>query len=334
MWGGPGGPPPGAPPPNPGTRLSSRIMASFLRPWVFVAVLLPGVFGCATLGGSRGRDLVSLRYGWPEQASMRVIHTVDVRTDWSGRQTAQRRFTMSMGPVDAEGQRRLVLRDVEIIEAPFPAFVEPLATSIIDAQGDFQGIDPLEDSRSEAFLEALPFSPRKKAQMTAALTAGLERDARDRWNQWVGSWHGARLKPGKLEVIEMTMDVGSGRKSTQAVPAEERQRLDMGVPCSDADPEPRCARLHVIREPVGQTDDTPGRYARVELELVTDPTTLLPHSSRILRMDRVDWNAPDGEPDFHESVHVEQHTFIHGADPMAGPMARTLPRQPSPTWEK
>ena len=309
-------------------------MASLLRPWLAVVVLSAGASGCATLGGARDKDLVSLRYGWPEQASMRVLHTVDVRTDWSGRQKAQRRFTMLLGPVDAEGQRRLVVRDVEIIEAPFPAFVEPLATAIIDAQGDFQGIDPLEDSRSQAFLDALPLSPRKKAQVTAGLTAGLERDARDKWNQWVGSWHGARLKPGKLEVIEMTMDVGSGRKRTQAVPAEERQRLDMGVPCSDADPEPRCARLHVVREPVGQTDDTPGRFARVELELVTDPTTLLPHSSRILRMDRVDWNAPDGEPDFHESVHVEQHTFIHGADTMAGPMARVLPRQPSPTLEK
>ncbi|RKH06136.1 hypothetical protein D7V97_22980 [Corallococcus sp. CA053C] len=309
-------------------------MASFLRPWLAVVVLSAGASGCATLGGARGKDLVSLRYGWPEQASMRVIHTVDVRTDWSGRQTAERRFTMILGPVDAEGQRRLVVRDVEIIGAPFPAFVEPLATAIIDAQGDFQGIDPLEDRRSQAFLEALPLSPRKKAQLTASITAGLEREARDKWNQWVGSWHGARLKPGKLEVGEMTMDVGSGRKSTQSVPAEERIRLDVGVPCSDADPEPRCARLHVVREPVGQTDDTPGRFARVELELVTEPTTLLPHSARILRMDRVDWNAPDGEPDFHESVHVEQHTFIHGADTMTGPMARVMPRQPSPTLEK
>ncbi|RYZ37675.1 MAG: hypothetical protein EOO71_27045 [Myxococcaceae bacterium] len=306
-------------------------MASFLRPWLIAAVLSAGASGCATLGGGGGKGLVTLNYGWPEQASMRVTHTLDVRTDWSGRTTAQRKFTMTLGPVDDEGQRRLSFHDVELIESPLPTFVEPLATGIIDAQGDFQGIDPLEDSPAQAFLDALPLSPKKKAQMTRGIAAGLEKDVRDKWNQWVGSWHGARLKPGKLEVIPMTMEVGAGRKKTKEVPAEERQRLDAGVPCSDADPEPRCARLHVVREPVGQTDETQGTYARVELELVTDPATLLPHSCRITRMDRVDWSVPGGEPDFHEAVQVEQHTFVHGMDTTAGPMTRVFPHQPMPT---
>ncbi|RYZ33105.1 MAG: hypothetical protein EOO72_14690, partial [Myxococcaceae bacterium] len=112
-------------------------MAPSTRPWLLVAVLSSSVMGCATMGGLLNRDLVSLRYGWPEQSIMRVVHTVDVRTDWSDRWTAQRRFTLTLGPADAQGARRLGIHDVEVTEAPFPAFVEPLATSIIDAQGDF-----------------------------------------------------------------------------------------------------------------------------------------------------------------------------------------------------
>ncbi|MFP2901019.1 hypothetical protein [Corallococcus sp. 4LFB] len=296
-------------------------MTSIPRPWLVIAALSSGVLGCATLGGAQGKDLVTLRYGWPEQATIRVMHTVDVRTDWSGRMTAQRRYAMRLGPVDEEGRRRLIIQDVEIIEAPFPAFVEPLATSIIDAQGDFQGIDPLEDGPGRDLLDALPVSPRKKAQLTKALTNGLEREARNRWNEWVGSWHGARFKPGRTEVVATTMSVGTGRKKTEEVPAEERVRLDVGVACSDAVPEPRCARLKIVREPVGQTDETQGRYAHVELELVTDPATLLPYSSRVIRMDRVDWNDGTGEPDFHEAVHVEQHTFLHGVEGAPGQVA-------------
>ncbi|CAM3123162.1 hypothetical protein G4177_12635 [Corallococcus sp. ZKHCc1 1396] len=306
-------------------------MAPFLRPWLVVTVLSAGASGCAALGGARGGDLVTLTYAWPEPATMQVEHTVDVRTDWSDRTTAERRFTMTLGPVDEAGQRRLSFHDVEILEARVPIFVEPLATGIIDAQGDFQGIDPLEDNPALAFLDAMPLSPRKRAQMAKGLAVGLERAIRDTWNQWVGSWHGSRYKPGKQEVLPATMQVGTGRKERKEVPSEERQRLDVGVPCSDAEPEPRCARLRAVREPVGQSDKTPGTYARVELELVMDPTTLLPYSSRVIRMDRVDWNGQGGEPDFHESVHVEQYTFVHGPAPTAGPMARALPRQPMPT---
>ncbi|NNC22104.1 hypothetical protein HJC22_41075 [Corallococcus exiguus] len=296
-------------------------MASFARPWLLVAVLSSSVMGCATMGGAQGKDLVTLRYAWPEQSTIRVHHTVDVRTDWSGRQTAHRRYTMRLGPVDEEGRRRLVFQDVEIIEAPFPAFVEPLAASIIDAQGDFQGIDPLEDGPGQDLLDALPVSPKKKAQMAKALSNGLEQEARNRWNEWVGIWHGSRLNPGRTEVVPTTMSVGTGRKKTEEVPAEERVRLDVGVPCSDAVPEPKCVKLKLVRVPIGQTDETKGRYAHVELELVTDPETLQPYSSRVIRMDRVDWNGGKGEPDFHEAVHVEQHTFIHGVEGPPGQVA-------------
>ncbi|RKG77725.1 hypothetical protein [Corallococcus terminator] len=302
-------------------------MASFLRSWLIVAVLSAGASGCAT----RAKDLVTLNYGWPEQASMRVTHTVDMRTDREGRTKAQRRFTMTLGPVDEEGQRRLAIRDVEIIESMLPTFIRPRSPAIIDAQGDFQGMDPVEDDLNPLSLDVFPPNPEKKAQMTRNLIAGLEQDLRDKWNQWVGSWHGARLKPGKLEVVSSTIEVGIGRKTYEEVPAEDRQQLDVGVPCSDAEPEPRCARLHVVREPVGQTDDTKGPYARLELELVTDPSTLLPYSSRLIRMDRVNWSTKGGEPHFHESVHVEQHTFLHGMDTTAGPMARVSALQPIPT---
>jgi hypothetical protein len=302
-------------------------MGSSSRSWLLVAVLSPGVMGCATLGGLSDRDVVTLRYEWPEKAIMRVVHTLDVRSDWDGRQTAQRRFTMTLGPADETGARRLGIHDVEVLEAPFPAFVQPLATSIIDAQGAFQGIDPLEDGPGEAFLDALPLSPSKKAEVLKGLANGLEQDARERWGQWVGSWYGARYKPGRQQVLTSTISVGVDRKRTQDVPAEDRETLHVGVPCSSADPEPRCVRLHAIREPVGQqNDDRQGRYAHVELELVTDPATLLPHSSRIIRMDRWNW-AAKGEPaDFHESMRVEQYTFIHGVEASPGAVAAASAR--------
>jgi hypothetical protein len=97
------------------------------------------------------------------------------------------------------------------------------------------------------------------------------------------------------------------------VAAEERTSIEVDVPCTPDAQERRCVRLTVELQPVGQSETAAGPMARKSFELVTDPDTLVPYSTRVMRMDRVDWGKDGGEQPLKEFLQVEEYVYTYGA---------------------
>jgi hypothetical protein len=107
------------------------------------------------------------------------------------------------------------------------------------------------------------------------------------------------------------MVVGMGMAEKKEVPAEERYTLEANVPCSRDAQERRCVRLTVQVQPLGQSQTGEGPMASWSFELVTDPDTLVPYSTRLTRHDRVDWGE-DGAPSLKEFLQVEEYVYTYG----------------------
>ena len=119
--------------------------------------------------------------------------------------------------------------------------------------------------------------------------------------------------PGEPVRRESKMVVGTGMLQKEEVAAEERYSLEVDVPCTPDARERRCVRLTVEAHPVGQAEEGEGPMARKRFELVTDPDTLVPYSTRTMRMDRVDWGEDGGAKDLKEFLQVEEYVYTYGA---------------------
>jgi hypothetical protein len=72
-------------------------------------------------------------------------------------------------------------------------------------------------------------------------------------------------------------------------------------------------RFKVEKQPVGQSEASTGPLARWSFELVTDPDTLVPYSTRLMRHDKVDWGEDGGAQRIKEFLQVEEYAYTYGA---------------------
>jgi len=288
-----------------------------------LAILLPAACACSTLSSPRrSSPTVTLRFDWPERLSARVSHTIATKTPL-GDMKVHRGYWLTVGPAEEEGHRRLVPHDIEVSPRMYAGFADPEPTVFVDDEGGFQGIEPSEEMPGMGLLEALPLDPEKEAQVRENIVAVLEQAALEKWDRLVARWRGVTLIPGEPVRLETTMVVGTGMLGREEVAAEERTSIEVGVPCSRGEQERRCVRLLVETEPVGQSKSGTGPMAREQFELVTDPSTLVPYSTRLLRVDRVDWGEEGGTQPLKEFLQMEEYVFTYGAEP-APPGSRSL----------
>ncbi len=281
-----------------------------------LAALLPVVCSCATPSSSRhSARAITLRFAWPENLSARVSYSFAMKSPL-GNTEVQRSYWLTVEPATEKGLHRLVPRDIEVSPPELAGLVDPVPTVHFDDEGAFQGVDTPEDLPGQRMLEVLPLEPEKKAEIIQNLVAGQEQAAREFWDRLVAHWPGTILTPGEPVRLETTMVVGTGMMEKQEVAAEERFSIESGVPCSQDEQERRCVRLIVETEPVGQSKEDTGPLARKRFELVTEPATLVPYSTRLMRLDRVDWGKDGGEPSLKEFMQVEQYAFTYGARPV------------------
>ncbi|WNG60207.1 hypothetical protein F0U59_39965 [Archangium gephyra] len=279
-----------------------------------LAVILPTLCACSTPTASRGapRQAVTLRFAWPEQLSARVTHSVTMNSPLGNTQV-QRNYWLTVAPGDEEGHRQLVPSDIEVSPPQFAAMVDPVPTVHFDGDGCFQGID-IQDVPGQQMLEVLPMEPEKKAELLENLVAVQEEAALEYWDRLVASWRGVTLTPGEPVRHEAQIVVGTGFMEKKEVAAEERTSIEVGVPCTPDAQERRCVRLTVDLQPLGQSEEETGPMARKRFELVTDPDTLVPYSTRLTRMDRVDWGKDGGEQPIKEFLQVEEYVYTYGAE--------------------
>lgn len=277
-----------------------------------LAALLPALCACSTLSSSRRPRAVTLRFAWPEHFSARVSYAFTMNSPL-GDTEVHRRYWLSVAPTEEEGIHRLVPDDVEVSPPQYAAMVDPVPMLHFDDAGGFQGIDTPEELPGQQMLDVLPMEPQKKAELVERLVAVQEESAREYWERLVAAWNGATLVPGETELRQTKMVVGTGMVEKKEVPAEERTSLEVDVPCTQDAPERRCVRLTVEITPVGQSEKSEGPMAHWSFELVTDPDTLVPYSTRLVRMDRVDWGEDGGAQRLKEFLQVEEYVYTYGA---------------------
>lgn len=281
---------------------------------VVLATLLPALCACSTPSSSQRspRDAVTLRFAWPKDFSARVAYSAKMNSPL-GNTEVHRNYWLAVEPAEEKGVHRLVPRDVEVSPPQYAALADPVPTVRFDDDGAFLGIDLPEELPGQQMLDALPMDPEKKAEIVKSLVAVQEQSAREYWERLVGNWRGATLVPGEPVRHQSTMVVGTGMLQKEEMAAEERHSLEVDVPCTPDARERRCVRLSVELQPVGQSETGEGPMARKRFELVTDPDTLVPYSTRVMRMDRVDWGEDGGAQDLKEFLQVEEYVYTYGA---------------------
>ncbi|MFL5354434.1 hypothetical protein [Archangium sp.] len=277
-----------------------------------LAVLLPSLCACSTSSSARrSPNAVTLRFAWPEPFSARVSYSFTMNSPL-GNTEVHRRYWLLEEPAKDKGVRRLVPRDVEVFPPQYAAMVDPVPTVRFDKEGAFLGVELPEQLPGQQLLEALPVDPEKKAEIIKNLQAKQEESDRDDWERLVEHWRGVTLVPGEPVRRESKMVVGTGMMEKKEVPAEERYTLEVDVPCSQDARERRCVRLTVQVQPLGQPESGEGPMARWGFELVTDPDTLVPYSTRLTRLDRVDWGEDSGARPLEEFLQVEEYVYTYG----------------------
>jgi hypothetical protein len=277
-----------------------------------LALLLPSLCACSTSSSARrSPHAVTLRFAWPEPFSARVSYSFTASSPL-GDNEVHRRYWLLEEPAKDKGVRRLVPRDIEVFPREYTAMVDPVPTVRFDDAGAFLGVELPEELPGQQLLEALPVDPQKKAEIIKNLEAKQEESARDDWKRLVEHWRGVTLEPGEPVRRESKMVVGMGMREKKEVPAEESYTLEVDVPCAQDARERRCVRLTVQVQPLGQPESDEGPMARWGFELVTDPDTLVPYSTRLTRHDRVEWGENGGAQPLKEFLQVEEYVYTYG----------------------
>jgi hypothetical protein len=278
-----------------------------------LAALLPALCACSVLSSSRrAPPAVTPRFAWPEPFSARVSYSFTMKSPL-GNTEVHRRYWLTVEPAKEKGVHRLVPWDIEVTPPEYAAIVDPVPTVRFDDAGAFQGADLPEELPGQRMLEALPMDPQKKAEIVKNLVAVQEQSAREYWERLVGNWRDSSLVPGEPVRFESKMVVGTGMMEKKEVAADERYSVEADVPCAQDAQEKRCVRFTVETQPVGQSETGEGPLARWSFELVTDPDTLVPYSTRLMRLDRVDWGEDGGAQRLKEFLQVEEYVYTYGA---------------------
>lgn len=279
-----------------------------------LAALIPALCACSTPSASRRAppDAVALRFAWPEHYSARVSYSFTMSSPL-GNTEVQRRYWLSVQPAKEKGIHRLVPHDVEVMPRELAAITDPVPTVRFDDTGAFQGADIPEELPGQQLLEALPLEPEKRAEIAKELVSKQEESARDYWERLVEHWRGTMMAPSEPVRRESKMLVGMGMLEKEEVAAEEHYTIEVDVPCTPDAQERRCVRLMVEVRPAGQAETEEGPMASWSFELLTDPDTLVPYATRLMRLDRVDWDEEDGEQDLKEFRQVEEYVYTYGA---------------------
>ncbi len=283
---------------------------------VVLAALLSALCACATSSASRrSPHAVTPRFAWPEHYSARVSYSFTANSPL-GNTEVHRRYWLTVEPAKEKGVHRLVPRDMEVFPPEFAAIVDPVPTVLFDNEGSFQRAEFPEELPGQGLLEALPLEPEKRAEIIKNIVAKQEESAREDWTRLVEHWRGITLAPGEPVQLESKMVVGTGLMEKKEVASEERYSIEVDVPCAPDAQERHCVRLSVEVQPVGQSEAGEGPLARWSFELVTDPDTLVPYSTRLMRLDRVDWGEDGGAQSLKEFMQVEEYLYTYGAQPV------------------
>ncbi|HYG66079.1 MAG TPA: hypothetical protein VD838_00420 [Anaeromyxobacteraceae bacterium] len=282
-----------------------RLVSAAFLPLALAALLAPPAAWAQA--HAHGREVVALRFAWPERLEAQVIQRV-TRTR-TGQPT--RRSTTRFAQLAArDGDRhRISVRDVRfegdlpippgagVTRADFVAATEAIV-QLVTAQGELAAIEGTEPVKA-LLQKTLEASDVPKAQLERAVALGdaaLRAESQEAWNLAVGFWIGAELELGERYGLENEAELPLLPGTTA------RYEVEFGVarkvPCAPGEKAARCVEigLRSVPDPEVMPRITTALVERMagpevkipeaaiqgvevenELVLVTEPSTLVPH---------------------------------------------------------
>jgi hypothetical protein len=278
-----------------------------------LALVLPALCSCSLFAPRPAG--VAMRFAWPEDLTGRVTHTHSVVADGEALVLeVHRTFQLKVEPGEKQGQRRLVSTLTEASPAEFAEGLDPEATVIFDREGAFVGIEQPAESASMDMVRQMQLSPEEEIEARHEVELKLERQAQEKWIRHVARWRGATLFPREIVRFSTKAWIGRSPAERRQVEAEERNTLEAQVPCTPADVKRRCVRIRVELVPLVPSEDGKMNKATVSFELVTEPSTLLPYFSRLLRTEEVALGFI-GQETTHEFTQMDEYVFSYGDEP-------------------
>jgi len=237
-----------------------------------------------TPGGQPGRPLLS--FAWPTPAAARIDERID-----KGERRVRARYRIDLNEPDAEGRRRLVLSEFELVdiepmtaeeraqfEASRPEVGAPIPHLDVAPDGSFVRFDRPD-------VEEYYGKDPAEDQLDV-----LARNAAMFWGAWVGTW--IHLDPvemdGSERAVQFILPGSVALPGTATVACERaaepdapwRLRLDARLGGAAAREPIAAAVRRIASASLPETDEW-GYDVRLTLEAVTDPWSLLPRSASI-----------------------------------------------------
>lgn len=280
---------------------------------VLLALVLPALCSCSLFAPRPAG--VAMRFAWPENLMGRVTHTHSVVADGEALVLeVHRTFQLKVEPGEKQGQRRLVSTLTEASPAESAEGLDPEPTVIFDREAAFLGIEQPAESASMDMVKQMQLSPEEEVEARHEVEQKLERQAREKWIRQVARWHGVTLLPREVVRFRTKTWIGRSPAQRRQVEAEERNSLEAQVPCTPADVKRRCVRIRVELVPLIASEDGKMNKAIASFELVTEPFTLLPYFSRLLRTEEVALGLI-GQETTHELTQMDEYAFSYGDEP-------------------
>lgn len=256
-------------------------------------------------------DSVTLRFGWPAGTEARVHYTQVTEREGDRDEPSHIEIEGELTMHVHESPDGLVVEHLDPVVTRFgasPPFAPddphaailgrlgpPAPHYLVSSEGRLIGVDGGR-TLADAFAAILGPSAAQSGVL-AAMTAELLNEpllvgtARERWNALVGLWRDATLRRG--ESVAEEAEEGNPLVPSVVLPYVYEFEYEGMEPCDAARPDgPACARLHMISLPdptqlgtaINRALDQAGLAAtqfdglaqRTEVELLTDPSTLLP----------------------------------------------------------
>jgi hypothetical protein len=304
-----------------------------------VRLALPGALALACVHSAAGAhgatdSSVHLSFAWPRGFETQILNVHDSRASGSDPTGLVARLRLV---AEKRGEEVWIFtRDVAIrgsepdLEAT--AKVDEALVQVVSSDGTFVRTEGL-----DAALAVLDSRPGRSGDRESQRRA-LARSTAFDWELLVGAWAGRTLAPGEtrrkqvwayvpdLIRIEALLDVEYGLEAR--VPCTEEETARRCVQLSyraRVAPEDRAAVVERMRRELGQARDEPmpeDVHADLEVLVVSEPDTLVPHRMVQRELRRVRVVLPDGR--VAESEARSEDTYIFSGRDAPG-RARPLP---------
>lgn len=293
-------------------------------------------------------DKVVLNYGWEPGISAKVTGTQSKEKVVAGQSQGGMRIDISY-VINTKAHPQGITVDYQDVESNIQSgnammqswmkdYIEIISSSIpsyiVNPKGEMVGAVGVSEMRElmlkslDDLFEDLP--PQQKQQIVASIGQSFTEEVingqlQGEWNMYVGQWLGAEFEDDG--VYEAEFDTPVPALGNQRVKTAAQYEFSGRVNCDDADNSKSCVKLRFHSEtdnvsaaelltkmvPSGQPVPDIEVSVVADLELITDPNTLLPYYSKLSKRSSAPIQTPSGSVSVTQ-INSTEFTYLYVKD--------------------